>query len=315
MDQSNGSGPYVGKRLSTGTFVVDDAVLADYYGGLELEPPSFGFLPSTIASGPDGDYFREIAFANQTGHLWMREEWALSAPMEAGVAYRVEGDICDIYDRRNRVVVDYRVRLKDGAGRQVLETHHHQSFLRDQEYAGDVELRDPGKKPGARRFDVPEGERFGGLERTISLEMCGQFFHGNANYCAGSGRRSRARQRTSAATGTAQRPRSASPDREANYHTDKEASRELGFQDVVVGGRMTMGYVGHILEERFGEAWWRSGSFDLKFTNPVWPGDTITANGVVTGADPDDPARTAAFVWIAKADGTIALIARAGVAA
>jgi len=83
----------------------------------------------------------------------------------------------------------------------------------------------------------------------------------------------------------------------------------------VVGGRMTMGYVGHILEERFGEAWWRSGSFDLKFTNPVWPGDAITVNGVVTGPDPDDPERTAAFVWIAKADGTVALIARAGVAA
>ena len=280
MDQSNGNGPYVGKHLSTGIFVVDDAVLADYYGGLELEPPSTGFPPSTIASGPDGDYFREIAFANQTGHLWMREEWALTAPLEAGAVYGVEGDICDIYDRRNRVVVDYRVRLRDGAGRQVLETHHHQSFLRDQEFAGHVELRDPRKKPGARRFDVPEGERFGGLERTISLEMCGQFFHGNAS-----------------------------------YHTDRAASRELGFQDVVVGGRMTMGYVGYILEERFGEAWWRSGAFDLKFTNPVWPGDAITVNGVVTGRDPGDPERTAAFVWIAKADGTIALIARAGVAA
>ena len=280
MDQSKGNGPYVGKRLSTGTFTVDGAVLADYYGGLELDPPPSGLPPSTIASGPDGDYFREIAFANQTGHLWMREEWALSAPMEAGAAYRVEGDICDIYDRRNRVVVDYRVRLKDAAGRQVLETHHHQSFLRDQAHTGDVELRDPRRKPGARRFEVPDGERFGGLERTISLKMCGQFFHGNAS-----------------------------------YHTDKEASRELGFQDVVVGGRMTMSYVGHILEERFGEAWWRSGSFDLKFTNPVWPGDTIAVNGVVTGADPDDPSRTAAFVWIAKADGTVALIARAGVAA
>lgn len=35
----------------------------------------------------------------------------------------------------------------------------------------------------------------------------------------------------------------------------------------------------------------------------------------MTGPDPDDPERTAAFVWIAKADGTVALIARAGVAA
>ena len=119
---------------------------------------------------------------------------------------------------------------------------------------GSVELRDPSKKPGARIFEVPEGEAFGGLERTISLEMCGQYFHGNAS-----------------------------------YHTDKAASEELGFRDVVVGGRMTMAYAAHILEERFGDAWFAGGRFDLKFTNPTWAGDTVVARGVVTGPDEEEP--------------------------
>ncbi|GIS70133.1 MAG: hypothetical protein CM1200mP9_09540 [Gammaproteobacteria bacterium] len=38
-----------------------------------------------------------------------------------------------------------------------------------------------------------------------------------------------------------------------SYHTDKQASLELGFHDVVVGGRMTMAYIGHLLEINYGD--------------------------------------------------------------
>ena len=96
---------------------------------------------------------------------------------------------------------------------------------------------------------------------------------------------------------------------DANYHTDQKASAELGFRDVVVGGRMTMAYAARILEERFGEAWWRGGSFDLKFTNPVWANDTVIARGVVTGQDAADADRTRAFVWLTKPDETVVLVA------
>ena len=127
---------------------------------------------------------------------------------------------------------------------------------------------------------VPPGERFGGLTRTITLEMCGKYFHGDAN-----------------------------------YHTNKEASAQLGFRDVVVGGRMTLAYAAHVLEERFGEAWWSSGRLNAKFTNPTWPNDTLTVHGVATGTMPDDPSRSGAFVWIAKADDTVVLVGEASVAA
>jgi len=270
--------PYIGKRLSQRSFVVDDSTLDDYYAGLHLDPPGGGRIPSTIASGPDGDSFAEIAFGNHVGHLWMRQGWSLFGQLDQGQTYQVNGEIRDIYTRRDRTVVLYEVRIDDASGQRVLETQHHQSFLRDRDHAGEVAFRDPQAKPGARKFVRPDGETFGGLERTISLEMCGEFFHGNAS-----------------------------------YHTDRASSKALGFRDVVVGGRMTMAYAAHILEEHFGEAWWQSGTFDLKFTNPVWGNDTVIARGVVTGPDPAAPERTAAFVWLSKPDDTVVLVANASV--
>ena len=58
---------------------------------------------------------------------------------------------------------------------------------------------------------------------------------------------------------------------------------------------------------------------DLKFTNPTWPNDDITARGVDTGPVDDDSSgnggdRHGAFVWLEKADGTVVLIAQASVA-
>ena len=177
-------------------------------------------------------------------------------------------------------MVYYEVDVKDAAGALVFRTHHHQSFLREKPAGGEVAFRDPSKKPGARKFSVPEGKAFGGLNRTITIQMCGEYFHGNAN-----------------------------------YHTDKQASKALGFRDVVVGGRMTMAYAANILEDHFGDAWWKSGRLDLKFTNPTWPGDTITASGVTTGMVDGDADRMGAFVWLAKADDTVVLVAEASVAA
>lgn len=273
------SGPYVGKLLSVREFVVDDVVLDDFHNGLELARVD-GRVPSTIADGADNGYFSEIAYENHFGHLWMRQEWEFLGALAAGGSYTVSGRIRDIYQRRDRSVVQYEVDLHDPSGTLVVRSQHHQSFLPDADPTGAVAFRDPGKKPGARRFVVPDGETFGGLARTITVEMCGEFFHGDAN-----------------------------------YHTDKDASRELGFSDVVVGGRMTMAYAAHVLEEAFGEAWWTSGRFDVKFTNPVWAGDTVTAHGVMTGPLADDVSRQGAFVWLARQDDTIALVANASVVA
>ena len=272
--------PFVGKELSSREFTVTGRLLADYHNGLALTPRADGKVPTSIASDAESAYFNEIAFANHVGHLWMRQGWECFAPVTAGETYKTGGRIRDIYPHRDRSVVYYEVEVEDAAGRLMFRTHHHQSFLRQKPAGGEVAFRDPSKKPGARKFAVPEGKGFGGLSRSITIQMCGEFFHGNAN-----------------------------------YHTDQQASKALGFRDVVVGGRMTMAYAANILEDHFGDAWWQSGRIDLKFTNPTWPGDTITARGIATGGLDGDADRAGAFVWLSKDDDTVVLVAEASVAA
>ena len=269
--------PYVGKELGSVSFSVTEDVLNDYYEGLNLPRPGQSIPPSMIASGPDNAYFEQSSFSNHFGHLWMRQEWELFKPLTPGLDYTATAQITDIYQKRNRSVVRYNVELRGDSGELALRTRHHQSYLLDQQ-DGELKFRDPKTKQGARRSTIPEGEPFGPLERVISLEMCDRFFHGDAN-----------------------------------YHTNREESKKLGFGDVVVGGRMTMAYAAYILEERFGEAWWTSGRLDMKFTNPVWPNDTVIARGVITGPLEEEPERTGAFVWLAKPDETIVLVANASV--
>ncbi|MGI8551637.1 MAG: MaoC/PaaZ C-terminal domain-containing protein [Dehalococcoidia bacterium] len=76
-----------------------------------------------------------------------------------------------------------------------------------------------------------------------------------------------------------------------DYHSDKEQARALGFRDVVVGGRMTMGYVGELLDATLGERWARSGRLLVKFTNVVWPSETIRVTAGLGGTAADDLSR------------------------
>ncbi len=269
--------PTVGKTLPDLPFEVTESLLDDYYDGLALARPAGATVPSMMAGAAD-NFHRWSAFSQDRGHLWMRQEWDLLAPLATGASYVAHGRIVDIYKRRDRTVVNTEMTLEDSEGRVVLSSHHHQSFLLD-EPVEQVEFRDPNRKEGARKFNVPAGTPIEPFEVTITLEMCGQYFHGSKS-----------------------------------YHTDLEASQALGFQEVVVGGRMTMSYLGHFLDRHFGERWWASGKLDLKFTNPTWPNDHLTVKGVATGPLEDDQAREGAFAWIEKDDGTIVLIANASVA-
>ena len=112
------------------------------------------------------------------------------------------------------------------------------------------------------------------LESDITLEMCGLFFHGNKN-----------------------------------YHTDRQAAEELGFEEVVVGGRMTMSYIGDMMDRRFGKGWYEGGSLDIKFTNIVWPEDHVIARGVITDRVKENGGtRANVAVWMEKPDGTVCIV-------
>ena len=273
---------FVGKELGSREFVADERILNDYFVGLEIDsdwydsqPYGTTVAPSMTLTSVDGG-FPGGGFKNTFGNLWMRQQWQMKSPIHPGQSYTATSKVVDIYDHRNRTLVNSEVTLWSPEGEVMAVGHHHQSYLLSQS-SGRVALRDPKSKGGARRFNVPEGDLVEGDAHRISLEMCGTFFHGNAN-----------------------------------YHTDKRAAEELGFEEVVVGGRMTMSYIGDLMDRHFGKGWFEGGELDIKFTNIVWPEDVVTAKAVITDEAADNGSRRAnAAVWMEKEDGTVAIVGTA----
>lgn len=265
--------PHVGQVLPSHAWTVTPELLASYRGGLAVEPGAS--VPQMLANAAE----ITLLFSQQRGHLWLRQEWEFHQPLEQGVAYTVDERVVDIYPRRNRTILLSETSLRDPAGRLVSTQRHHQSFLLDNPPSGEVELRAPASKEGATRAAPPLTRELASLDRTVTLEMCGEFFHGSKN-----------------------------------YHSDKEQSAALGFRDVVVGGRMTMGYVGELLDGALGARWARGGRLLVKFTNVLWPAESIHVTAGLGEPLPDDPSRDTVLARVEKADGTVVLVAEGSVA-
>ena len=259
--------PYVGLTILAREFSVTSEMTDWYRSGLAVEARATP--PQMLANAVDTA--NGVMFSQQRGHLWLRQEWDFHAPLEIGLTYSVEGRVTDIYPRRDRKILLTETELRDPQGRLVSVQRHHQSFLVDAP-AGEVTFREPGEKEGSRTFERPAGNLLGSLEETVTLEMCGEFFHGSLS-----------------------------------YHTDATQSQALGFRDVVVGGRMTMGYIGELLESALGERWARSGRLLVKFTNVLWPGERIVARALDCGPAADGRQRV--FAWVEKSDGVTVLVA------
>ena len=278
---------YAGKNLGSRTFSTTDEMLANYYDGLEVEDNYYSagsiydqaVAPTMTLTEVDTG-FRGAGMPNNFGNLWIRQQWEINSPIIPGQEYNVTSKVLDIYDHRNRDIVLQQVSLWSPDGELMAQGRHHQSYMQDQT-SGRVALRDPKAKGGVRTFNVPDGEFVEGSSHAISLEMCGTFFHGNAN-----------------------------------YHTNIDAANELGFDEVVVGGRMTMSYVGDLLDRHFGKAWYEGGKIDLKFTNITWPGDSVIPKAVVTDETVvDGEKRANVAVWVEKEDGTVVIVGTASVKA
>jgi hypothetical protein len=215
-----------------------------------------------------------LLFSQPRGHLWLRQEWEFHQPLDEGASYTLDATVLDIYSRRDRTILLTVSTLSDSAGQVVSIQRHHQSFLLDNPPEGEVIFRDPASKEGAGKAAPAMTKELAKIERTVSLEMCGEFFFGSKN-----------------------------------YHSDKEQSQSLGFRDVVVGGRMTMGYVGELLDATLGERWARTGRLLVKFTNVLWPSEAIRVTAGLGGPTPNDRSRETVLARVEKADGTVVLVA------
>ena len=222
MTQQTNQNPeeaYVGKDLGSREFTCDSDIIDHYFEGLEVDPNFYGdsspygkpVAPSMVLTNVDTG-FAGAGFKDNFGNLWIRQEWDSYIPITPGEKYRVTSRVEDVYSWRDRTVVKQEVNLWSTGGELMAKGLHHQSFLLGRSSEGTVKLRDPKKKEGVRKFEVPDGEAIGHVESDISLEMCGVFFHGSRS-----------------------------------YHTSKDAAAELGFEEVVVGGRMTMSYIGDMI--------------------------------------------------------------------
>lgn len=272
---------FVGKELEPRLFEISKKTVNDYFEGLKVDRSVYENIgsedelvtPSMVII--DAESISGASFRNNFGNLWMRQEVDFHAPLPTEERLNVSSKVLDIYEWRNRTIVLQESEIFNEKKELLGAMRHHQSYLLDQN-SGKVALRKPSEKEGVRKFDVPKGELLEPVSSEIDLEMCGTFFHGNKN-----------------------------------YHTDKKASEELGFEEVVVGGKMTISYIGDMLDRTFGERWYNGGKLDVKFTNIVWPGDRVTARGVIADESDSSEGSTEVRVWMEKEDGTVTIVGNA----
>jgi acyl dehydratase len=278
------SNVYAGKELGTLDLTITEEMVQHYVKGLDEPNPwytkdsPFGgpVAPVIIFQNVDSQ-FKGWYLDNLFGNLWMRQEWDIYAPVRVGQTLHCSARVADRYRKRDRDVVAQELLVRDAAGRLVARSVHHQSFLAEQT-SGEVSLRDPRAKEGAKSHVDPTGEALTlELKKTFTEEMCDEFFHTSRN-----------------------------------YHNDKEESKKLGFGDVVIGGRMTISCVTELLTRHFGQGFYLGGHLDVKFTNVLWPHEPFTTRGIITGRTAEDgKTRTQVAVFCEKADGTKIIVATA----
>jgi len=212
------------------------------------------------------------------GNLHARQEWELFHPMRVGDAARSRVTVVERYRKRNREYVVAEVLWTTPDGRWLQRSRTHQSFVADDPGEALVVDKDRERRSD-RRFTLPDGpgEALPSRTRTVTHGMCQAF--------SGPGR---------------------------NYHTDQEMARALGFPDIVVQGMMSVCFVADALALRYGAGWHHGGNLDVRLVNVVWPGDTITARGLVREIVPEGSQERALLdVWSTKSDGTVTVIGTA----
>ena len=268
---------HAGKDLGTLDLTITDEMVRHYIKGLGEPNPwyttasPFGGPVAPVIVYQDADsQFKGWYLDNLFGNLWRRQEWQIHTPTRVGQRLRCTARVAERYRRRDRDVVAMEMWVRDDAGLLVAHGIHHQSFLAEQT-SGEVALRDPAAKEGARQSAEPTGEPLSlELRKKFTEEMCNEFFY-----------------------------------KSRNYHNDKDASKELGFGDTVIGGRMTLSCVTELLTRHFGRGFYLGGTLDVKFTNVLWPNESFTTRGIITGRRVEDSrTRAEVTVFCEKDDGT-----------
>jgi len=261
----------VGDLVHTAKRDVSPEVVAFYCDTFHDKNPLYGegFAPpllyhSEVYSHIDRWYLKRLV-----GNLHARQEWQLFAPLRVGSALATRSTVVERYRKRDREFVVNEVDYCDSAGRLLVRSRTHQSFLAGEKSAAEnVVDKDSAAKKERAAIGEGDGRNLEPVELEVDLATCWRF------------------------SGPVK-----------NYHTDRDEARKLGFPDVVVQGMLSTCLVSQLMANAFGEGWLAGGRMDVKLVNVLWGGEKVRARGKVRGEESEGGARrTTVEVWVEKED-------------
>ena len=93
-------------------------------------------------------------------------------------------------------------------------------------------------------------------------------------------------------------------DRGRNSHSDINVAKADGIQRSIASGQNQMAFLHEMMERNFGDAWVYGGKISARYIHPVYAGDHLTANGLVTEvAVVDGKPRVTLQIWCETQDG------------
>ena len=93
-------------------------------------------------------------------------------------------------------------------------------------------------------------------------------------------------------------------DRGRNSHSDINVAKADGIQRTIASGQNQMAFLHEMMERNFGDAWVYGGKISARYIHPVYAGDKLTANGLVTEVGMvDGQSRVTLQIWCENQDG------------
>lgn len=279
-----GQPAHVGRHCGANEYAVTPEGVAFYADALDDHHPLYEqAAPPLLHHSECYRFVGEWYLKNLFGNLHGQQDWELFAPIEVGRSIRTRSTIVERYAKRGRDYVVNETDCNDAeTGQLLVRGRTHQSFLppKDADAEGFVVDEATARTKAEKTrppFPTATGEDLTAIAHTIDQRRCWMF--------SGPG---------------------------ANYHTDAEQAKKLGFPRIVVQGMMSTCFVSQIMLERFGEGWLAGGKMSVKLINVVWCDETVKVHGRVRETEREGAReRVHCDVWVDKPDATRALLGTA----
>jgi acyl dehydratase len=268
----------VGRHCGSGAWEITRSLVDFYAEALDDRSPLWAELaPPLLFHSECYRFLGDWYLRNLFGNLHAQQDWELFAPIELGSRVRTRSTIIDRYPKRGREYVVNETDVMAEDGRLLVRGRTHQSFLPPKQDAVQaegagfvVDERTAGRKAPPPPFPTATGPELAPVKKTVDQRRCWMF--------SGPG---------------------------ANYHTDREQARKLGFPNIVVQGMMSTCFVSQVMQDHFGRGWVEGGKMSVKLTNVLWVDESVTARAKVREETPEGTRlRVHCDVWVEKDDGT-----------